>query len=156
MFRLTFHVQDTRDVPWRCTLLNSKAFPSQVGIVSWNMGCAVPGYPTVYARVSAFMPWIRHVITGSPLPTTPPPPTTAPPTNETTHGNGTATWGDVGNSTETLGVPLGGGDNSTETFLDATTHASENSTEARWTTDAATLNSTSVPEGTGSNTTHLP
>ena len=55
------------------------------------MGCAVPGYPTVYARVSEFMPWIKHVIMGQPMPTTTPPPTTVPPTNETMFGNSTNT-----------------------------------------------------------------
>ncbi|KAF4530499.1 hypothetical protein B566_EDAN017516 [Ephemera danica] len=32
-----------------------------VGLVSWALGCATPGYPTVYTRVSFYRDWIeRH------------------------------------------------------------------------------------------------
>ncbi len=30
----------------------------QVGITSWGLGCARPGFPGIYARVSHFLPWI--------------------------------------------------------------------------------------------------
>ena len=35
----------------------------QVGVVSWARGCADPGYPAVYARVTSFLGWIQQRMT---------------------------------------------------------------------------------------------
>ncbi|XP_059547924.1 mastin-like [Myotis daubentonii] len=38
----------------------------QVGVVSWGYKCGLANFPTVYARVTSFLPWIRGHIHSSP------------------------------------------------------------------------------------------
>ncbi|MFH1330732.1 MAG: trypsin-like serine protease, partial [Actinomycetota bacterium] len=41
--------------------------PTQVGIAGWGVGCALPGLPALYTRVSALAPWVQSLTGAGPF-----------------------------------------------------------------------------------------
>ncbi|KAG8329219.1 hypothetical protein J6590_091567 [Homalodisca vitripennis] len=46
--------------PLQCSRKDGRWFLA--GITSFGFGCAKPGFPDVYTRLSYYLPWIRHQI----------------------------------------------------------------------------------------------
>ena len=44
------------------TVLGQDGSYRQIGVVSWGKGCARQGYPGVYTRITALLPWVKTTI----------------------------------------------------------------------------------------------
>lgn len=58
--------EDGKDSCWGDSggpmIVNDDGKYTLVGVVSWGYGCAMEGYPGVYARVTSVMPWIKDIV----------------------------------------------------------------------------------------------
>merc|ERR1719336_2443453 len=58
--RITDNMICAGDVGRPLSVLGQDDRYSQIGIVSWGEGCAKPGYPGVYTRLTSLLNWVKQ------------------------------------------------------------------------------------------------